>query len=244
MNHVKDRICLALDVGSTNEAKQFVEATSKYVGFYKIGLQLFCAEGPRIIDAVMKIGGKVFLDLKFHDIPNTVAGATRSIVELGVDIFNIHASGGKAMMTAAVSTASEESKRLRKTKPLVIGVTLLTSLSTETLQTELSITEDSKSYAIRLAKLSKVAGLDGVVCSAQETQSIRRELGPKFFIINPGIRPEWAATGDDQRRITTPAQAVVAGADLIVIGRPILKSDSPAKAAELVLKELKNALSS
>ncbi len=242
MGNVKDKVCLALDVATLQEAERLVKATRESVGYFKVGLQLFCAVGPRVVETIVEVGGKVFLDLKFHDIPNTVAGATRSIVSLGASIFNVHTSGGLAMMKATVNEAHELSRTASVKRPLVIGVTVLTSLNTENLRSELGIEQDSKAYALRLAELAKQAGLDGIVCSAEETASVRREIGSNFYIINPGIRPEWSVDStDDQKRITTPRQAIEAGASLIVIGRPILKSGDPTAAAQRVYEEVERA---
>lgn len=241
-SNAKDKICVALDVSSVSEATSVVMKTSNFVGYYKIGLQLFCSEGPTIVHAVLDHGGSVFLDLKFHDIPNTVAGAVSAVASLGAKVLNVHASGGRAMMEAAAEAAKAASEKTGGPRPLVIGVTLLTSLNTTTLSSDLGINETDSVFAGRLATLSHESGLDGVVCSAHETRMVRREFGHKFFIVNPGIRPSWAVGKDDQKRITTPTDAINFGADLLVIGRPIVSAADQTEAAKRVMEEVAEAM--
>jgi len=232
----KDRICLALDVDDRKKAIALVEELHKYVGVYKIN-SLFNEEGPAIVREVIKKGGKVFLDLKYHDIPNTVANYAKAATKMGVFMFNIHASGGLAMMKAAAEAVKETAEELRIKKPLVLGVTVLTSIDQDALNSQLNVEGEVEQQVVHLALLAKKAGLDGVVCSPKEIKAIRKACGNDFVIVTPGIRPAWSAT-DDQKRITTPKDAVEAGADYLVIGRPIRNALDKADAAKRILKEI------
>jgi orotidine-5'-phosphate decarboxylase len=240
----RERLCLALDVPTLKEARTLVSELAEFIGIFKVGMELFTSEGPKSVAAIQKLGGKVFLDLKFHDIPNTVAGAARSAVRMGVAIFNVHASGGRDMMTAVAEAVSTEADRLGLTKPKVLAVTVLTSLSTEDLHRDLNIIKTTEEQVIALARLAKESGLDGVVASPQETEAIRRACGKGLIILTPGIRPAWAAAKGDQKRITTPADAIRAGSDYIVVGRPILSAENRIQASGRVLKEISDSLRS
>lgn len=226
----KDRIILALDVDSAEKANSLVEELHEYVGVYKIN-SLFNEEGPSIVKSIQENGGKVFLDLKYHDIPNTVANYAKAAAKMGVFMFNVHASGGFEMMKAAADAV----KGLCK-KPIVLGVTILTSLDQKAMG-EIGIQGSVEGQVKRLALLAKKAGLDGVVCSPKEISIVREACGAEFVIVTPGIRPAWSETGD-QKRITTPKDAVDAGADYLVIGRPIAEAEDRAEAARKVLKEI------
>lgn len=231
----KDRILVGIDTPDLLRAEALVRSVAGRVGGIKIGKEFFTAQGP---DKVRQIIGdqKLFLDLKFHDIPNTVAGALRSSLGMTPAIVNVHAAGGRAMMTAAAQAAQEESAKLGVAKPLVIAVTVLTSLDDDDLS---SVGQQGPAAAQveRLAALTQDCGLDGVVCSPREIAALRRLCGPDFKLVVPGIRPTWAAAGD-QKRIMTPAEAVAEGADYIVIGRPITSASDPAEAADRIAEEL------
>lgn len=201
----------------------------------KVGSQLYTAEGPRAIDRIAGFGYEIFLDLKFHDIPNTVAGAVSAAANLrDVAMLTLHTSGGVAMMQAA-----REALTGRKTRPMLLGVTVLTSLDGEALR-QIGIKDAPGPQALALAKLAKQAGLDGVVASAHEAQEIRKECGPKFLIVVPGVRPA-DAKANDQSRVATPAEAIRAGADYLVIGRPITAAADPRVAALSIANEIKNS---
>ncbi len=233
----KDRLIVALDVPSATQARQIVQFLGETVTTYKVGKQLFTAEGPQLVRELVASGRKVFLDLKFHDIPNTVAGAVRSASELGVTMLNVHASGGSTMMKAAVEAAAQSA-----TKPLVLAVTVLTSFSDDDLQ-EIGASGNALSQVLRLAALARDAGCGGVVASAREAKELRREMGEGFAIVTPGVRPAEAAIGD-QTRILTPAEAIAAGATYLVVGRPILQAKDQAAAAKGIVAEIEAATQS
>ncbi|MBO4619596.1 MAG: orotidine-5'-phosphate decarboxylase [Victivallales bacterium] len=223
------RLMVALDVPELNLALELVDRLGDQVEWYKVGKQLFTHYGPMVLKELKSCGRKVFLDMKFHDIPNTVAQAIRSAALIGADIINVHASGGPAMLAAAAEAGRETGKT-------VIAVTVLTSMDAEQLQA-LGIQATPAEQVLRLARLTQAAGLPGVVCSALELPMLRREFGPNFLTLVPGIRPAGAAAGD-QKRIMTPAQAAAAGANYIIVGRPIVAAPDPATAAQAVLAEL------
>ena len=235
----RERLVLALDVDDFKSAEELVDKLKDYVGVFKIGSQLFTAEGTKVIDMVNKKGGKVFLDLKFHDIPNTVKGAAESATKLGVYMFNIHTSGGYEMMKAAADATRETSIKLGIKKPFVLGVTVLTSINQEVLKKEIGVNKNVKEHVVHLAKLAKSAGLDGVVASAQEIKEIRASCGNDFIILTPGIRPAGEEL-NDQKRVMTPKQALEKGADFLVVGRPIRNAKNPVKAAQDILKEMED----
>ncbi len=233
----RERLVLALDVDDFSSAENLVNLLKDYVGVFKIGSQLFISEGANIINVVNKAKARVFLDLKFHDIPNTVKGAAESATKLGVYMFTVHASGGYGMMKAAADAARETSIKLGIKKPFVLGVTVLTSIDRQVLEREICVKKSLKEYAVHLAKLAKSAGLDGVVASAQEIKEIRNACGADFIILTPGIRPAGEEL-NDQKRVMTPKQALKQGADFLVIGRPIINAKNPVKAAQDILKEM------
>ena len=236
MDGQSDKLVVALDVENLNSAKGLVEKLYPEVRIFKIGSQLFTAAGPAAVEAVRAAGAKVFLDLKFHDIPNTVSNAVRVATRLGVFMLNVHVQGGFDMMRRAVIAAKEEAGKLKIERPIILGVTVLTSMGEKDLK-DLEIRKGVKSQVTYLAKLAKDAGLDGVVASADEIQPIRWSCGDDFIILTPGIRPEWAQKGD-QKRTATPKDAIQLGANYIVVGRPILQAQDPRDAARKVLAEI------
>jgi orotidine-5'-phosphate decarboxylase len=231
-----NRILVALDVDSAAKALALAEALRGTVAGYKIGKQLFTAEGPDVVRALTARGDRVFLDLKFHDIPNTVAGAVRSAMATGAWMVNVHASGGSAMMRAAAQAAHDTAAKSGAARPLVVGVTVLTSMD-EAALAEVGTTRRVMEQVVHLARLAKAAGLDGVVASPQEIAAIRAACGPDFHIVTPGIRPAGQAGTDDQARTLTPRDAVAAGATYLVIGRPITAAADPRAAAEAIAAE-------
>jgi len=234
---VKERLVLALDVEDFKKAEELVGKLSDYVGVFKIGNQLFTAEGAKVVNMVNKRGGKVFLDLKFHDIPNTVARAAEVATKLGVYIFNVHTSGGYEMMKAAAEASKKISLALGVRKPLILGVTLLTSINQEILEKEIGIKKRLEEQVVHLAKLARTAGLDGVVASSWEIKEIRKACGEDFVILTPGIRPT-GKSSDDQKRVMTPQEAIKLGSDFLVIGRPIRNAANPVEAAKEISREM------
>ena len=227
---MNDKILVALDVESRDEALTLAGALRGAVGGFKIGSRLFTSEGPAMVRTLTEGGDRVFLDLKFHDIPNTVAGAVAAAVKLGVWMVNVHASGGAAMMRAAHDAAHDAAAAQGSPAPLVIAVTVLTSMNQAALK-ESGVVIDLMDQVLRLSELAKEAGLDGVVASPRETAAIRKRCGADFAIVTPGIRGA-AAPKDDQARTMSPAEALAAGANYLVVGRPIIAAPDPRQAAE------------
>jgi orotidine-5'-phosphate decarboxylase len=226
-----DQLLVALDVDEREQALRLADSLRGLVGGFKVGNQLFTAAGPDIVRSLVNRGDRLFLDLKYHDIPNTVAKAVAAATSLGVWMVNVHASGGTAMMHAAIDAARETAAKRNLPPPLVIGVTVLTSMNQAALR-ETGIVIDLTDQVLRLAELAKEAGLAGVVASAREIEAIRIRFGPDFIIVTPGIRGIAASpTRDDQQRTMTPAEAIAAGASYLVIGRPITAAPDPARAA-------------
>ena len=235
----KQRLIVALDFPSAEEAMKLVERMGDTVTFYKVGLELFSAEGPDIVRRLKSAGKSVFLDTKFHDIPNTVAGASASVVSIGADMFNVHALGGKEMMRAAAKATSQAADRLGLSCPIVLAVTVLTSLDREALERDvgLSLGKGLGSFVAEKARQAREAGLGGVVASPKEVADVRAACGDDFHVVTPGIRPAGESYGD-QKRVMTPSEALSMGADRIVVGRPITKAKNPLGAAEKILAEL------
>lgn len=232
----KERLIVALDVDTRDRALALVETLRQNVKFFKIGLELFSSCGPGIVGDVKANGCEVFLDLKLHDIPTTVAKTAVVLTKLGVNIFNIHALGGYEMMNRASEAVKAEAKRLSIPKPKLIAVTILTSMDAEALK-DTGVTGPVKEEVLKLALLAKRAGLDGVVSSPEEISAIRKAAGEEFVIVTPGVRPSWSAS-DDQKRVATPGDAVSAGADFIVVGRPVTAAADPVEAAKRIIKEM------
>ena len=231
MSGSRNPVFVALDTPDLSRALEIANAVRPHVGGLKIGLEFLTALGPAGIRKIVETGMPVFADTKFHDIPNTVAAAAREIAKFGVGVFNIHASGGARMMKAAVEAASESSP-----KPKIVGVTVLTSMGDDDLA-PIGQQGPLADQAVRLAKLAKASGLDGVVCSPREIAVVRKACGPDFLIVTPGIRPAGSALGD-QRRVNTPADALKAGSNILVIGRPITAAPDPAAAARAIADEI------
>ena len=223
-----EKIIVALDVATKAQAVALVEQLREQISFFKIGLQLYTAEGPEIVRAILATGAKVFLDLKFNDIPNTVARTVEAASNLGVRMLTIHLSGGSDMIRAAVAVPKNEL--------LILGVTVLTSAN-EGMLREIGISDEIDNQVLRLAKLGVAKGVDGIVASPHEIKSLRAEFGDKIKIVVPGIRPSWSEPGD-QKRFATPSEAIEAGADYLVIGRPITAHKNPREAVEKILGEL------
>lgn len=233
-----EKLIIALDYAAWPEAEQMVRALPG-VKYFKVGLELYLASHGLAVARLREMGKEVFLDLKFHDIPNTVAQACRQAVSRGAAIFNLHASGGREMMVKAARAAAEEALTLGVKKPLLLAVTVLTSLNEEDLR-EIGLSGVDKTVA-SWAALAKEAGLDGVVASPREIKMIRDICGPDFRIVCPGVRPAWAAAGD-QKRVLTPGEAVTLGADYLVIGRPVTRAQNPQEAAAKIIQEIEEAV--
>lgn len=237
----KDRVILALDVNTEDEAMALVEKLKGHVGAFKVGMQLFTAAGPGVVRRIQDLGGPVFVDLKFHDIPNTVASAGRVMTRLGCAMFTTHAAGGTEMLSALARGVKEEADMLGVRPPLVLAVTVLTSIDQRILENEILIGGMSvRDVAVKWASMAEVAGAGGVICSPLETPAIRAICGPEFKLVTPGIRPRWAQR-NDQKRITTPGEAIKLGSDYIVVGRAITRADDPVSAARKIVEEIEQA---
>lgn len=233
------KIIVALDVGTQEEALSLIKQLEG-AEIFKVGLKLFTSEGPALLKEIQKLKKKIFLDLKLHDIPNTVAEAVKIAVRHGAYMLTLHASGGREMMERAADSASQEAEREGLEKPLLLAVTILTSLKDDHLR-EIGMPGDTMAQVLKLAKLAKEARADGIVCSPQEIEIVKRELGEDFPVVAPGIRPSWASA-NDQKRIMTPSEAIQKGADYLVIGRPIIAASSPQKAFLKIKEELDRLL--
>jgi orotidine-5'-phosphate decarboxylase len=230
-------LIVPLDVPSIKESLVIVEELGDLVKFYKVGLELFTREGPKIVEILKKREKKVFLDLKLHDIPNTVSGAVNAAAAMGVDMLTLHTLGGFEMMEAAQKALWNQGLE----KPTILGVTILTSLDEAFLQDVLGIEKSLNDEVLDLADIAKSAGLGGVVASAEEVSSIKGRCGKDFTVVTPGIRPGRTETGD-QKRFTTPFEAIVNGSDYLVVGRPIIKAEDMHRATENIIKEIENGL--
>lgn len=234
---IKEKIVLALDVDTLEEAKSLILELKDYVGVFKVGLQIYTQNGNEIIDFMNKQGLEYFLDVKLMDIPNTVAKASENIVRRGASFFNVHTLGGAEMMKQCAKASKDTAKELGQKEPLILGVTILTSISDEVLQKELEINKNASDFALKLAKLAKDSGLGGVVASAWEARKIKEVCGNNFKVLCPGIRPEWSLK-NDQMRAATPRAAIQEGADFLVIGRAVTTAEDRVKAMEMIYDEM------
>lgn len=234
--NIKDRLIIALDYSNVEDAKNIVEILGETVSFYKVGLELFLNSKGEMVEYLTQKGKKVFLDLKFHDIPNTTTMASLFAAKQNVFMFNVHASGGRTMMESVV-------KRVKEINPeiLSIAVTVLTSFSEEGLKETFKSELTLKELALNLAKLTKEAGMDGIVCSPWEAKAIKELCGENFKTVCPGVRPKWSVA-NDQERIMTPKDAILSGCDYLVVGRPITKNENPVEAAKKVLAEIEEGV--
>lgn len=232
-----DKLIFALDAASFEEAESWIDLLSGHVGMFKVGKELFTAAGPKIIDCIKLRGQRVFLDLKFHDIPNTVARAAESAVRLGVDMFNVHASGGSKMISETVDAVRAAAAKNGQAKPIVLAVTVLTSLNDDDLR-EIGFEKTTNDLVLRLARMAQKAGADGVVASPQDISALRSSLGDDFILVTPGIRSAQDAVKDDQKRTLSAQEAVQLGADYIVVGRPIRKAADPLAASLQIVREI------
>lgn len=236
----KDRLVLALDTDSIEEVERLVTLLKDYVGCFKVGPQLFTSCAYEGIDKIKELGGKVYFDGKFHDIPSTVAKAGSNLVKRGVNIFSAHLAGGSKMLTTTVKVARETAKRFEMEAPTILGVTLLSSFGQRTLTEELSVKMNIDEYVSHLTALARESKIDGVIASASEARKIRKEFTDDFIILCPAIRPTWSVV-NDQIRVVTPADAIKSGVDYMVVGRPITSADDPITAASLILDEIEQA---
>ena len=235
----KDKLIVALDVDTSAKALDLVKRLHNVAGMFKVGSQLFTAAGPQIVRDIITLNSKVFLDLKFHDIPHQVAGAARSAAEIGVSLFTIHASGGSEMMRRAVESVAEVSQKTG-VRSRVLAITVLTSMDATTLS-DIGVNSTPSESAVRLVKLAEAAGVDGAVASPQEIETIRNTVSnPNFLVVTPGIRSA-ATANEDQKRVATPASAIAAGANYLVVGRPITGAPDPLAAAEQIVAEMQSA---
>lgn len=233
---IKDRLIIALDYSNMEDAKNIVETLGETVSFYKVGLELFLNSKGEMVEYLTKKGKKVFLDLKFHDIPNTTTMASLFAARQDVFMFNVHASGGRVMMESVAKKVKEMNPEI-----LSIAVTILTSFSEEGLKETFRSELTLKELALNLAKLTKEAGMDGIVCSPWEAKAIKELCGENFKTVCPGVRPKWSVA-DDQKRIMTPKDAILNGCDYLVVGRPITKNENPVEAAKKVLAEIEEGV--
>ncbi|MBN2437744.1 MAG: orotidine-5'-phosphate decarboxylase [Deltaproteobacteria bacterium] len=241
-NFPRDRLIFALDVGGgPEEALSWVDRLWEHVGLFKVGKESFVRYGPEIVQQIRARGGKVFLDLKFHDIPNTVARAAEAACGLGVTMFNLHALGGIRMITETVGAVRRFAERSAEEPPVVLAVTVLTSLNDDDLK-RLGFNGGTRETALNLARLAQDAGVSGVVASAEDAAAIRKACGDSFWIVTPGIRGAKEVTGEDQKRTVTPAEAVSSGADYLVVGRPIRQAADPAGEADAITEEIVRGL--
>jgi orotidine-5'-phosphate decarboxylase len=233
---VRERLIVALDLDNLEEVKHMVRLLVPEIGMFKVGKQLFTYAGPQAVRLIQELGGEIFLDLKFHDIPNTVAKAAIEATRLGVKMFNVHASGSLEMMRTTVREVRRICRQEKRRQPIMLAVTVLTSLNQDDLK-RVGVDGKVTDQVVRLALLTKEAGMDGVVASPHEVADIRSACGRRFVIVTPGIRPVQAER-NDQQRVMTPAGAIAAGVDYIVVGRPILEAQDPVAAAREIVAEM------
>ncbi len=236
----KERIILALDVDTVEEAEKLVVELKDYVDYFKVGLQLQ-SYGFEVNEMIKRHGAKVFYDMKFHDIPNTVARASANLVKRGIDFFDLHIKGGSKMMSATVKLAMETAKKYGVEPPTILGVTLLSSFGQKTLTQELNVNMSIDEYVSRLARTALDSGLSGVVASASEAPIIREVCGEDFLIVCPAVRPTWSVV-NDQVRVVRPSDAIKAGVDFMVVGRPVTTAENKIEAIELISQEIEDTL--
>ena len=236
----KDRIVLALDTDSMEEVERLVTLLKDYVGCFKVGPQLFTSCAYDAIDMIKRLGGDVYFDGKFHDIPTTVAKAGSNLIKRGITTFSAHLVGGSKMLTTTVRVAKETAKKYNMPEPTILGVTLLSSFGQRTLTEELNVKMNIDEYVSHLTYLAKESKIDGVIASASEAKKIRQEFSDEFIILCPAIRPTWSVV-NDQIRVVTPADAIRAGVDYMVVGRPITAAEDPIAAANLIIDEIEEA---
>ena len=241
MIKISNRVIVVLDLSTYQEAKALIDNLADVAEWFKVGPQLFTSVGPDIMKEIKSRDKKLFLDLKFHDIPNTVAKASEAAVELGVDMFNMHVSGGLEMMRTASEAAKNKALELGIKKPILLGVTILTSINATNFQQDFGSTKSLEEQILYMAKQAQRAGLDGVVASPQEIELIKNACGEDFVVVTPGVRPEWSSQ-DDQKRTMTPQQALAAGADYVVIGRPIYRASEPKEALCRIIRETEESI--
>lgn len=239
--NAKDRIILALDVDTIEEVEKYVDLLKDYVGFFKVGLQLFTACGFKSVEVIKEHGGRVYFDGKFQDIPNTIAQTSINLLKRGVDFFNISATGGSKMMISTLQACNDYARKNNMEPPMILAVTLLSSFGQKTLTNELGVDMNISSYVLKLAKIAKESGLHGVVAPDTDAAQIKKELGNDFLVVCPAVRPTWAIV-NDQIRIVSPSDAIKAGADYMVIGRPITHAHDPIAAAKLIITEIEEAI--
>jgi orotidine-5'-phosphate decarboxylase len=240
-SNAKSRLMLALDLDSREKAEEWVHKMKLNVGYFKVGLQLFTLGGAELVRSIRARGGRIFLDVKYHDIPNTVARACESCCTMGIDFVNVHALGGKAMIRAAALALKENAARMRVHKPVLLAVTILTSHDKKSLREDLGLRGSPQKEVLRLARMAQAAGAEGVVCSPREIEAVRKACGGEFIIVTPGIRAA-GAPKQDQKRTMGAAQAIAKGADYLVVGRPIMGAPDPAEAARAMVDEMQKAM--
>ncbi len=237
MSGFKNPLIIALDVDTAEEAVDLADRLGPHAGGFKVGMQLYYGAGPEVVRRLREKKTPVFVDLKLHDIPNTVSGAVRALTRLGASILNVHAAGGREMMRAAADAARDEAARCGISRPLVVAVTVLTSIDEKVFHDELGMPGSIRDRVAAWARLAGEAGLDGVVASPREIAAVREACGPDFVVISPGVRPAGAATGD-QKRTMTPGEAAGLGATYLVVGRPVTAAPDPVEAARSILDEI------
>jgi orotidine-5'-phosphate decarboxylase len=240
-NQPADRLIFALDAAGLDEALSWIELLSGHVGMFKVGKELFTSVGPKIVESIKQRGSRVFLDLKFHDIPNTVARAAEAAVGLNVDMFNVHAAGGSRMIRETVDAVAASAEKKGVARPVILAVTVLTSLNNGDLA-EIGFQTTTNDLVLRLAKMAQKAGASGVVASPQDIVALRQDLGEDFVIVTPGIRSSTEPVKDDQKRTLSAFEAIKAGADYIVVGRPIRQAKDPLEACRRIVREIAEGL--
>lgn len=238
---VEDRLIVALDKPDKSQVRQLISNLGDEIVWYKVGMELYYNQGNSLVEEILALNKKVFLDLKFHDIPNTVEQASKAATGLGISMFNVHVAGGMQMMRQAKEGSLEEAAKRGFTPPMVLGMTILTSLSQDVFNHEVGFAGTIRHKVLQWAEMAQKAGLDGVVASAQEAEAIKRECGKAFKIITPGIRPAGSAL-DDQSRVMDPATALIAGSDYLVVGRPITRDADPRQAAQHIKEQMASAV--